>query len=126
MRSLERNKITIFYALYSSKIPVLDEFGNETGNYTSGFGNPVKLKINVAPNQGESSSNPFGTFSDYDRVLSTTDRLPIDEMSIVWTDVVPVLELDGSTLTPHDFKVTKVAPYINQHRYAIKKLPQNT
>jgi hypothetical protein len=122
MRSLERNKRDIYYRLYSDKIPVLDEYGNETGTYISGYQNPVKVKIRVSPNRGTSTEETFGITADYDRVLIGTEKLPLTETSVCYIDVVPVLKEDGSTDTAHDYKVTKVAEDINIYQYAIKKV----
>jgi hypothetical protein len=120
MRSLERNKKTIYYALYADKIPILDEFGNDTGEVQTGYKNPVKVKIRVSPNKGEANSEAFGIVTDYDRVLITTEKLPLTESSICYIDVIPVIKEDGSTDTPHDYKVVKVAKDINVNQYAIK------
>jgi hypothetical protein len=122
MRSLERNKITVYYALYIDRIPVLDEWGNETGQFQSGFSNPVKIKIRVSPNKGESQSQAFGLSLDYDRTMLTTDSLPIDEQSVLWIDTLPVIENDGSTATPFDYTIKRVAKDINQFQYAVKKV----
>jgi len=122
MRSLERNKIPIYYALYNAKIPVLDEWGNETGQYSSGYGNPLKFKIRVSANKGEASTNAFGVSLDYDRVMSTSDRnFLIDEFTVLWLDSVPVIKEDGTTDTPKDYTVKKVAKDINEWSFAIKK-----
>lgn len=122
MRSLERNKINLWYALYSDKIPVVDEYGNDTGQTTTGYQNPVKTRQRVSPNKGNSTEEAFGIMADYDRVIVTTDNLPLEETSILWVNVVPVIESDGSTLTANDFKVVKVAPDINVKQYAIKRV----
>lgn len=122
MRSLERNKINLWYALYSDKIPVVDEYGNEVGQYTNGYLNPVKTRQRVSPNKGNSTEEAFGIMADYDRVIVTTDNLPLTEASILWINVVPEIDEDGSTTTPHDFKVVKVAPDINVRQYAIKRV----
>jgi len=130
MRSLEINKQTIWYALYIGKVPVLDDKGYETGEYKIQYSNPVSVRIRVSPNNGESNFQPFGTLTDYDRTMVTTDKLPIDENSILWLDSTPELEADGSLklkpdgtpVTPHEYVVTKVAPDINVTQYAIKKV----
>ena len=122
MRSLERNKIPFYYALYDAKIPVLDDLGNDTGQTTTGYGNPVKTHQRVSPNKGEANTEAFGLTADYDRVIITTDTLPLEETSVLWIEVVPVIKEDGSTDTPHDFKVVKPAPDLNVKQYAIKKV----
>ena len=133
MRSLEINKQTIWYALYMGKEAVKDEEGNDTGEVKVQYSNPVSVRIRVSPNQGESYAHPFGTLTDYDRTMVTTDKLPIDENSILWVDSIPELEADGSLklnengmpITPHDYIVKKVAPDINVTQYAIKKVSIN-
>ena len=123
MRSLERNKVPIYYALYGVKIPQLDAYGNDTGEFTIGYTNPLKFKIRVSANKGEASTNAFGLSIDYDRVMNTTDKnFPITETSVLWIGVVPVLKEDGSTDTKHDYIVKKCAPDINEFSFAIKKV----
>lgn len=123
MRSMERNKQSIFYALYNDKTPILDDDGNETGDYTSGYSNPVPYKIRVSPNKGENSEQAFGKLLDYDRVLSTSDHgFPIDEFSVLWIDKAPDFKEDGSTDTPHDFKVIRVSKDLNEWLFALKKV----
>jgi hypothetical protein len=129
MRSMERNKVPVWYALYSGKVPVLDSEGYETGEYTSGYSLPVKIRIRVSPNRGEATNQFFGTLLDYDSTMITTDELPIDEYSILWIGKAPVLndgaypvDLDGNLITGHTHKVVRVANDINVTQYAIKKV----
>lgn len=122
MRSLERNKINLYYALYKNMEPVLDEQGNDTGQTAPTYYNPVKIRARVSPNKGEANTEAFGLTADYDRVIVTTDTLPLTETSVLWIDTMPVLNEDGSTATPHDYKVTKVAPDLNVKQYAIKRV----
>ena len=122
MRSLERNKITIYYALYGVKTPVLDELGNDTGQTSLGYGNPLKFKIRVSPSKGEAEEKAFGKFDNYDRGMYTADKtFPIDNFSRLWIDTLPIIKDDLSTETPYDYDVTKVAKDINEWQFAIKK-----
>lgn len=122
MRSLERNKTTFWYALFSDKIAVKDEYGNDTGQTTTSYQNPVKTRQRVSPNKGEANTEAFGLTADYDRVIITTDTLPLTETSVLWINTMPTLNEDGSTATPHDFEVRKAAPDLNVKQYAIKKV----
>lgn len=122
MRSLERNKKTIYYALYDDKIPIKDEYGNDTGQTRPGYHNPVKVRVRVSPNKGSANEEAFGITTEYDRVIISTKKLPLTETSVLWVDTMPEIKEDGSTDTPYDFKVVKVAPDINVHQYAIKKV----
>ncbi len=122
MRSMERNKQNIYYALYQDQVPILDEDGNETGDYKTGYSNPLPFRIRVSPNKGESENNAFGKSLDYDRVMYTSDHsFPIDEFSILWVDTMPEIKEDGSTDTPHDYTVKRQAKDLNEWLFAIKK-----
>lgn len=129
MRSMERNKVDVWYALYNGKLPILDENGDETGEYTNGYALPVQIRIRVSPNMGEATNQLFGTLLDYDSTMITTDNLPIDEYSIIWIGKTPVLndgaypvDLDGNLITGHTHTVVRVAKDINVTQYAIKKI----
>ncbi len=123
MRSLERNKQTIYYAKQAVSTPIMDEFGNDTGEMITVNGNPVKYRIRVSPSRGETEEKAFGKSLDYDRVLYTADKkFPIDEFSRLWIDVVPIIKEDGSTDTPHDYKVVGVSKDLNEWLFAVKKV----
>ena len=116
MRTLERNKQTIYYALYEGKKPLTDEYGNPTGEYEVLYSEPVLLKINVSAARGEYSTRQFGEMENYDRILVTNDiNLPISETSILWID-----SLD--TTKPHDYIVKKVAKSLNTISYTVTKV----
>jgi len=131
MRSLEINKQPIYYSLYGSKMPVLDEDGYETGEYATTYSNPLKFKIRVSPCRGETTDEVFGKDLPYDRALSTTDKtFLIDEYSRIWLDSIPELNPDGTLkldatsqpLTPHDYKVVGVSKDLNEWMFAVKKV----
>lgn len=116
MRTLERNKQTIYYALYEGKEPLTDEYGSPTGEYEVLYSEPVFLKINVSAARGEYSTRQFGEMENYDKILVTDDiNLPISETSILWID-----SLD--TTKPHDYIVKKVARSLNSVSYAVSKV----
>ena len=116
MRSLERNKQTIYYALYEDKTPIKDEYENETGEYEILYSSPTPLRINVSAARGEYSTRQFGDTEKYDKVLMTDDlSVPITETSILWID-----SLD--TEKPHDYIVKKVAKSLNSVSIAVSKV----
>ena len=121
MRSLERNKKTLYYALYDEHIPVKDEYGNETGETTAGYHNPVKIRARVGINRGSVEEYPAGILLDYTRTIVSDKKYPITETSILWVDTLPVFKQDGSTDTPPDYKVKRVNPDINVFSWDIQK-----
>lgn len=131
MKIMERNKSTFFYARYKGKRPKMDEYGNETGEYTLEWENPVLCSANISAAKGETSTRQFGESENYDKVIAMDKVSPqIDEYTILWVDKVPQLEEDGSLsmdsdgniITPHDYIVKKVAESLNSVSLAISKV----
>jgi len=114
----------MFYALYSDKIPVLDDEGNETLETTEGFLNPVEFQASLSSGTSNADESPFGANISYDRVISTVDTsLSIDEHSIIWYKNEPVYKEDGTVDDASaDYKVAAVPlDGLNSLRIAIKK-----
>lgn len=123
MRCLRRNQSKFYYALYKEKNPILDEYGNKSGEYEIIYGTPAELEGNISAARGETVTRQFGEDVSYDRVIVLEDpQCPIDEFSILWIDTTPVLDADGATETPHDYVVTKVAASLNSVAIAVSKV----
>lgn len=131
MRCMERNKVKFYYALYVKKEPIMDEYGNATGEYEVVHSNPQVFFANISAAKGETQSRQFGENLSYDKVIAMDNESPcIDEYSVLWVDTVPRLEKDGSlsvdkegvTITPYDYIVKKVAKSLNHVSIAISKV----
>ena len=131
MRCMQRNKIVFYYALFSERVPIVDEYGNATGEYDVRHGNPVKSSANISAAKGETQTRQFGENVSYDKVIAMdNDSPPIDEYSILWIDTMPELNADGSLAvdsegkvkTPYDYIVKKVARSLNSVSYAVSKV----
>ena len=100
------------------KTPVVDELGNETGEsaYES-WSEPAKLVLNVSPPTGSAEANPFGAFTDYSYVVSSSSKkrnTPLYEGTHVW------FQTDVSKL--FNYTVVKVAEHITDTLYALKEV----
>lgn len=131
MRCMNRNKVTFFYALYEGREPIIDEYGNVTGEYNVKHGKPMKGSANISAAKGETQTQQFGESESYDKVIVMDNEAPpIDEYSVLWVDTVPKLNKDGSlaidetgnVITPHDYIVKKVAKSLNNVSIAISKV----
>lgn len=131
MRCMERNKVNFHYALFTKRVPVVDEYGNDTGEFDVQHGNPVKSSANISAAKGETQTRQFGENVSYDKVIAMDNEAPpIDEYSILWIDITPELNADGSLAvddegnvkTPHDYIVKKVAKSLNSVSYAVSKV----
>lgn len=98
MINLKRNLRTFYYCLYSDSTPILDEYGNETGENIVTYSEPVQMLASISPATGQSNTEQFGNLDNYDKVIVTTDmNCPIDENSVLFIDKVP----DGTQVTTH-------------------------
>lgn len=115
MRSLERNKRQIHYALYLGTEDNYDEAGNKTGESTPVYSETTELDVNVSAAAGEEAVNAFGLFTAYTRTITVTDTdCPIAENTIVWFGV-PITE-------PHNYIVTRKAVSKNSIMYALQEV----
>ena len=116
MRSLERNKQTFYYALYSGVTEVTDENGDYTGERQVTYSSPVKYRANISAARGESETAPFGIETNYSKTISTSDMTcPIQEDTVLWIGKDP-------TTDPYNFLVVKVAKSLNCILYAIREV----
>ena len=74
MRSLNRNKRTIYYALRTGDEVNLDEYGNETGETTPQYGDVVMLQCNISAASGQEAVEAFGSFTGYARTMCVADN----------------------------------------------------
>lgn len=122
MKAMERNKQKFWYALYERSEPILDEDGNEVGEQSI-YGNPVKESGNISAARGSTENDLFGVNAVYTKTINPMpNNCPIDESSILWIEVEPVIEEDGRTVTAHDYVVSQVAESINHKAYAISRV----
>ena len=126
MRTLLRNKSKFYYASYIGETEIIDEYGYGSGEYEISYGKPIKSTGNISAAQGEMQSRQFGESESYDKVIVLDDiNAPLDEHSILWVDTLPHLNEDGTTDTPHDYIVKKVAKSLNGVSIAIRKVMVN-
>lgn len=114
MRSLQRNRRTIYYANFVSSQPAVDEFGNETGERIVEYGEPELLRVNISSASGEAVAEVFGSFTDYSRTISVTGPCPLVEGSHVWFGI--------STDKPHNYEVVRAADSLNGTMFALREV----
>ena len=125
MRLNDRNKQTFYYALYAGTEDSYDEYGNISGTHAT-YGKPVKALGNISPGRGTAITQPFGVDDMYDNTNTVEDRdTLIEEYSVLWVETPPVLKEDGTTDTPWDYIVRRVArglPTFGNAHIAISKV----
>ena len=124
MRTIHRNKQKIYYALYTGKTPILDEYGNQTGEYELTYASPVVYNLNVSAARGTADVDQFGINENYTKTMVTNDMgCPITETTRLWIGKEATVTVDEvTTVTPHNYVVVSVARSINSITYAIKEV----
>lgn len=126
MKGLRRNKKKLYYALYIGRNSIVDEDGNDTGEYEKMYDDPVEIMANLSASKGTVSEDVFGAELDYTRSLSTCDELPINEYSLIWHETEPSYRKDGYVdESTADYSVVQVAKSLNATVYALKKRAKN-
>lgn len=115
MRSLNRNKRLIYYALRIGEVANVDEYGNETGELTPAYGAATPLLCNVSAATGEDAVRAFGNFTGYTRTICVADtNCPMDEDTIVW--------FGAASPDPHNYIVVRKADSKNGVMYALQEV----
>lgn len=119
MRSLERNKRNLHYALFIKDEPIFDEYGNETGESKPTYGEVTELRCNVSAAVGVEVVQAFGSFTNYTRAVCVSDNTcPLAERAIVW--------FGTATTEPYNYVVTRKADSKNGILYALQEVKVRT
>lgn len=111
-----RNQKPFHYALYVGDTPIVDEYGNETGEKLLTYDTPVIAYGRITPARGTADVDLFGTATNYTKTITVTDmECPINEYTKLWVD-------ETETDKPSDYVVVSVARDINYIVYAIRKV----
>lgn len=140
MRTLNKNKQTLYYANQDRLVPIYEEYTDEDGNtypLDTGetklvYGDAKEFEGNIAMYGGESEAVEFGiSTSDYEAVLllskGAKDKkgnvIELKETSLVWFETEPKKDENGYTDEfSADYRVVKPSPSLNTVRYVLKKV----
>lgn len=102
MRTLQRNKQTIWYALYLGVEDAVDAAGNLTGEKIVIYTAPRQAKMNISGGRGAADIETFGLDNPFTRTAITDDLVTeFSTDTIWWFGVAP-----GTTaLTTEDGKI---------------------
>lgn len=105
MRSLQREKRSLYISQPLPPEPILDADGNDTGAVCSVFDEPVLLSLNLKPITSQLERQAFG--ADVKNVLKAeftpydVDGYDISEGCIAWINVAPNGTLNDADLVFH-------------------------
>ena len=121
MRTLKRNKTTLYYALHTGRAEMVDANGDYTGNYVDTYGSPVLLRANISASRGSVSEEMFGLDTQYTKTVVVDKSCPIKEDTILWIGITPDAMGESGTVK-HNYTVTAIAESLNSITIAIKEV----
>ena len=116
MRTTQRDKRLIYYALYKGITDETDADGNLTGEHPVEYGEIVTARMNVSGGRGQAAIEEFGIDNPFTRTAVTDDlKTPFDTDTIFWFNADPLTE-------PHNYQCVGVSRTINCVTLALKEL----
>lgn len=116
MADLRRYNQNVWVCSIIDEIEIMDEDGNYTGVYRKVISNPIKYRLGVSASVGNATFSPFGADLQYSREICTSKKnIPINEGDLLFIDLEPTLNSDGS-LTLND----DGSDYITSPDYIVK------
>ncbi len=115
MRTLKRNRRTLYYAQPTARAEIHDEYGNPTGEYTEGKGEIQSAEMNISPETGVTVLTETGVKISYTRKLVTDDMdCPINELTVLW--------IDAPTDGDHNYIVKCISKSLNSVKITAERV----
>lgn len=115
MRTLNLNKVKLWYVYPESYEDEIDNEGFYTGEKIKIFSSPVVIFINIYPVSGDISEQIFGKDYSCD-MLGVSNELDLDEFGLLF-----LTEPTGNYEKTYDYRIDKKLPSLNTFQYGFKK-----
>jgi len=120
VRTIQRNKREIWYALYDGIIDLVDSDGNYTGEQGVSYKTPVQTRMNVSGGRGQAEIELFGVDNPFTRTAVTDDlTTEFTTDTVFWFGTDPTQE-------EHNYRCTGVARTINQVVLALAEIDRTS
>ena len=116
MRTLQRNKLPVYYALYVGLTEERDSDGNLTGEKKITYTDPIPARMNVSGGRGMAAIEAFGVENPFTRTAVTDDlETDFNTETVFWYEADPIEK-------SFNYRVTGVATTINGRIIALKEV----
>ena len=129
MRSLRKDKNKLYISKRLPSTPILDDEGNETGEYAKVHDEWVRLNLDVKPISDIKEQQMFGEDSDKTLKITYTlydsNNFEIENHCAVWLDVEPngtLTDKDHNSPMNNDYVVIKTINFGSQNAAYIKRI----
>lgn len=120
MRTSQRDKRTIWYALYQGVTDIRDDDGNYTGEKLPTYSSPIQARMNVSGGRGQAEVELFGVDNPFTHTATTDDLTTnFTTDTIFWFGV-------GPSTHSYNFRCTGISRTINQVVIALEEVSVET
>lgn len=117
----DENGDIVYIEVDGNKVPV------ETGEYETGYSDPVDFMGNISMSGGEAEAKEFGMdIGDFDAVIVLEkDVIPITETSIIWHTSPVKYKDEQNTIVDSksaDYAVKRVSPSLNFTKVLLQRI----
>lgn len=114
MRTLDRNKTSVWYVTPSQEVELKDDDGYYTGEIGFEFGTPIEVQLPLYPASGEIKEQLFGTDAAVD-MISVSNDVVLEKNTLIFLSE-PIGDYD----TTYDYKVSSIMKSLNTYNYGLK------
>lgn len=114
MRTLEKNKVSLWAVKKTIGAELRDADGFLTGEVGITYGAPFKVRLPLYPSNGDIAQQLFGTGSAFDMISVSNDIL------LNKNDYLFYSEPSGNFDATYDFMVESAQHSLNSHSYGLK------
>lgn len=114
MRTLDRNKTSVWYVTPSQEVELKDDDGYYTGEIGFEFGTPIETRLSLYPANSEIKEQLFGTDASVDMV-SVSNEVVLEEDTLIFLSE-PIGDYDRT----YDYKVSSIMKSLNTYNYGLK------
>ena len=113
MRTLEKNKVDMWYVNPTTETQVVDVNGDYTGEKELNYSIPTSIRLHLYPSTGEVVLKTFGKEINVDMVSVSNIELEKNTL-LFFTE--PTEKFD----TTYDYNVTAILKSLNNYQYGLK------
>lgn len=114
MRTLEKNKVTLWLVKPATLTPELDSNGFMTGQNVLTYSTPIQIRLSLYPSNSDIVEQLFGKDCSFDMV-SVSNSVILSKDSMLYYSQ-PIANFG----TTYDYKVDKIAHSLNTYGYGLK------
>lgn len=115
MRTLAKNKSSLWIVEPTGTVPLLDSDGFDTGEVTITYSTPTNIMIALYPSSGTIAERIFGKDSSFD-MMAISNEVTLTENTLLFLS-----EPTSNFATTYAYNVSAIKESLNTMNYALRK-----